>query len=322
MSNKQSSLPAAELLIIKAATRSSQPAPVLEPPEFPVKGFDLRFAWQTVWVPIFDKQIALLREDIARARAEDRAVVYLSCPLSSRGGGFAATNVEIANHTQRRLLREWGHRFWILNPAQYQLESKEGTGLLVRHARELGMTSADIAALPRPEGGDYMRMWTKVLVEDADNNEGSLFDAYYFLGPTDVREFLTQGGALSVTAGVEEFFARQFAMDVDFRDAFSVPGIRWDPDWTKSTHSSSAQQAELRALWEDKRKAFFRYYAIRASVAFSLGSHDEWNIFRLLNIARLRNSKGDVGGLIAGYFDGRQIDPGAAVTVIDPGYAR
>jgi len=293
----------------------------MDQPREPVPGFPMKFIWQKQWVRIFDKQVTLIREDVARARAEDRLVVYLSCPLSPRGGGFAATNVEIANHTQRRLMRDWGHRFWILNPAQYQLESKEGTGLIKRHARELRMTEKQIAALPRPKGGDYMRMWTQVLVEDGRENEGRLFDGYYFLGPTDVREFLTQGGALSITAGVEEFFTRQYAMDREFRDSFSLPGIVWRSDWAIAKDLNRKRQGKLRDQWELLRMEFFRYYALKASAAFSLGSHDEWNIFRILNERRLKERNGDVGDLIAGYFDGKQIDPGAAASLIAPGYA-
>ena len=65
------------------------------------------------------------------------------------------------------------------------------------------------------------------------------------------------------------------------------------------------------------RVDFFRFYAARASANFSKGCHDEWNIFCEINRARLAHSNGDVGQLLAGYFDGRQIDPGAAVCPID-----
>ena len=124
----------------------------------PVEGFDIQFEWKTnEWLNIFDEQIALIKSDIARARAEDRVIVYLSCPISSRGGGYSSTNVDIAKHTERRLLADWGHRFWILNPAQYQLESKEGTGLIIQHAKKLGISGAALRRLlggrNRPEGG-------------------------------------------------------------------------------------------------------------------------------------------------------------------------
>ena len=233
-------------------------------------------------------------------------------------------------------MSEWGHRFWILNPAMYQLESKEGTGLIRRHAERLWGDEAEgrLAALPRARGGDYMRMWTRVLVEDNIDDGmhlGRSFDAYYFLGRTDVQHFFSLGGATTSTAGIEEYFARKYAMDPDFRDTYSVPGIEWDPTWERDPQMAiyeMNEQRELRDGWEQTRKWFFRFYSIRASANFSLGCHDEWNIFRLLNEARLKHKSeireqlGDVGDLLAGYFDGRQIDPGATVTAIAYGYEK
>jgi hypothetical protein len=66
---------------------------------------------------------------------------------------------------------------------------------------------------------------------------------------------------------------------------------------------------------------------VKTSANFSLGSHDEWQIFVLINQKRLQNSKnpeapcGDVGELLPGFFDGKQIDPGAAVNPTSGGYA-
>jgi len=293
----------------------------------PVAGFDMKFRWQEEWVELFNKQVELIQEDVARARAEDRVIVYLSCPISSRGGGNHRTNVEIARHTERRLVTDWGHRFWILNPAQYQMQSKEGTGLIQRHARTLGIGQEELDRRPEPTGGDYMRMWTRVLVEDGDEKKprGRRFDAFYFLGPTDVRHFFSRGGAVTLTAGIEEYFARKFSMDPDFRHEYSTAGIDWGV--SRRGEQTAARQSELKDRWEDARKSFFRFYAIRASVNFSLGSHDEWNIFRLLCRMRLADSEsqgmegGNPGDLLAGYFDGRQIDPGAAFVDVSPGYA-
>ena len=68
-------------------------------------------------------------------------------------------------------MERWGHRFWVLNPARYQLESKEGTGLMHLHAARLSAergVEIDVDELFRrspPHGGDYMRMWTRILVE-------------------------------------------------------------------------------------------------------------------------------------------------------------
>jgi hypothetical protein len=75
-------------------------------------------------------------------------------------------SVDIAKFTERTLLHRWGEGFWILNPALYQLESKAGTGLITAHAQALGIDLDVLRSFCSPTGGDYMRMWTTVLVED------------------------------------------------------------------------------------------------------------------------------------------------------------
>lgn len=261
----------------------------------PIADFDMTYTWHTEhWQAIFDKQINLITKDIARARVEKKLIIYLSCPISGRGGGHSDTNVKIANHTTRRLLAQWGERFFILNPAQYQLESKEGAGLLQQHMRTLKLTDSDIALLPKPTGGDYMRMWTKVLVEDHHSNTGEQFDGFYFLGPKDVSAFFRQSGAQTTTAAIEDYIARQFSCDKTFRHQFRD---------------------------SDRLQHFFKFYAIKASSAFSLGCHDEWNIFVKLNQKRLQISKQNaIGDLLAGYFDGEQLPPNHSL--IDQGYAQ
>src|SRR5262245_52530305 len=128
----------------------------------PVPGFPLRFQWSDAAAPIFDEQIALIRRELERAVVEDRVIVYLSCPISSRGGGHDRTNVEIAKYVENRLLDRFGERFWVLNPARYQMESDEGESLLERHVLKLGLMPEQIAAIKKAiGGGDYMRMWTK-----------------------------------------------------------------------------------------------------------------------------------------------------------------
>jgi len=124
------------------------------------------------------------------------------------------------------------------------------------HADRLGV---DLAALPRPSGGDYMRMWTKVLVEDPDlpaseadaEPWGAAFDAFYFLGSADMHRYFTRGGAETLTAGIEEYFARKYTMDGDFRQHFAWPEDSAQP------HPSPRKA----------RGDFFRFYGIRASTA-------------------------------------------------------
>jgi hypothetical protein len=68
-------------------------------------------------------------------------------------------------------------------------------------------------------------------------------------------------------------------------------------------------------------KATFRnYYALRASIAFSYGSHDEWNILRVLNDKRRGGAQFGVANQIASFYDGHATPPSAAEQGISTGY--
>jgi hypothetical protein len=300
------------------ANASNAPSSNATKTGMPVADFDLSFTWHTGdWERLFDAQIDLIKQDIARAKADNRSAVYLSCPISSRGGGWSGTNVDIARHVERSLLQRWGEGFWILNPAQYQLESNAGTGLLNEHAQRLHIDLSRLLAQSSPSGGDYMRMWTKVLVEDGSGNVGRNFDAFYFLGPRDVFSFFSHGETLTLTAGIEAYFARKFASDASFCDAFSIPDIKW----------GGSADAASKTKWAKLRVDFLRFYGLRASANFSLGSHDEWEIFRQINAKRRKNSEtpdmkdGDVGDQLAAFFDGNQVDPASSQSKLSRGYA-
>ena len=249
------------------------------------------------------------------------------------------------------MINEWGERFWILNPAQYQLESKEGTGLMEMHAETLHYNLEELQRVtPRdpisgnraPFGGDYMRMWTKVLVEDDCNyyfgdtnpnrkelkNTAQHVDAFYFMGPRDMNDFFSKSGAQTLTSGIEIHFARKFATDPDFRESYSINSIVWDKDRNDDDKLSNEErntQDSLRAIWSDLRRQYIRFYALRASVNFSLGSHDEWEIFRRINVKRRKVlEKGNNFGVaeqLAGFFDGSQIAPGTSEAELSRGYS-
>jgi hypothetical protein len=58
-------------------------------------------------------------------------------------------------------------------------------------------------------------------------------------------------------------------------------------------------------------KAGFRnYYGLRASVVFSYGSHDEWNIARLINDRRRGATDYGIANQLAIFFDGHPQTPG------------
>lgn len=305
----------------------------------PVGSFDLSFEWHDGdWQRLFDEQIKLVKRDMLRAKMEDRLIIYLSCPISARGGGYSGTNVDVARSIERRLFSIWGEGIWILNPAQYQMESKAGTGLMNRHAEYLNIDLEDlIRSTGLPTGGDYMRMWTKVLVENEEQvgprkvpaklaNTGQFFDAYYFVGPSDVQAMFLAGGE-TLTSGIYEYFARKCTHDADFCDDFHIVGIQWER--LDGNAQRSPDQIELRNRWQMLRNDFFRFYALRASANYSLGSHDEWLIFQKLNeLRRNRRSSfdgrevGGIGDQIAGFFDGRQIDPASTELTVSKGYSR
>jgi len=296
----------------------------------PVMGFPMKFKWQKGdWEKLFNEQINLIREDIFRAKYQGKMIIYLSCPISNRGGGYSGTNVEIAEYTKMRLLKEWGTGFWILNPASYQMESKGGTGLMYRHAKTLWKEEGEAKLNKLKEespakDGDYMRMWTKILVEDSEKNEwkncGFNFDGFYFLGPSDVRSYFIESEGTTLTSAIMNYFSRKFTFDPDFKNSYTVPGINWGSP-SKSSFMVNTEEDSLKH-WEKIRLDFFRFYSLKAGVNFSLGSHDEWNIWVTLNQKRLAifEKREAIGNLIPGFFDGTQVIPSGFVTKTAPGY--
>jgi hypothetical protein len=65
------------------------------------------------------------------------------------------------------------------------------------------------------------------------------------------------------------------------------------------------------------------YCALRASVAFSYGSHDEWNIVRVINQKRHdADSKTGIARQMGVFFDGKPVPPGLFETAVAAGDAR
>lgn len=60
--------------------------------------------------------------------------------------------------------------------------------------------------------------------------------------------------------------------------------------------------------------AFLRYYALRASSAYSSGAHDEWNIFVRINRKR------PLGDQVTIFFDSRSASPAEMEADVSPGY--
>ncbi len=136
-----------------------------------------------------------------------------------------------------------------------------------------------------PGGAEYMVMWTVVLA--GEDGMGRDFDMVHFTGPNDMRAFFGCGRD-DVTGCIDRWLTAPGPVDEKLRR-----GIAADPA---------------------RRQAFLRYYALRASSAYSSGARDEWNIF--VKIDRRR----PLGEQVAVFFDGRPASPPEMETEVGPGY--
>jgi hypothetical protein len=154
------------------------------------------------------------------------------------------------------------------------------------HAAWLLNTAGSNVTLPsEATGADYMLMWTKVL--EGESGLGD-FDFVYFTGPSD--------------------FARHFSLDgkadLEKLEAYYDATARTDPELKKVD-----------------RRAFRDYYGLRASVAYSFGSHDEWDIIRVLNQKRVADANYGIARQIAVLFDAQPAAPGLFETSVIAGNA-
>jgi hypothetical protein len=141
-------------------------------------------------------------------------------------------------------------------------------------------------------GADYMLMWTKIL--EGRSGLGEDFDFFYFVGPATIGQFFGLDGNAEMEK-IDAYFDKRAATDEGLKKAIADNAV------TKTT--------------------FRNYYALRASVSFSYGSHDEWNIARLLNERRRGANDFGIGKQIAILFDGRAVSPGDYEAAAAPGDA-
>jgi hypothetical protein len=141
-------------------------------------------------------------------------------------------------------------------------------------------------------GADYMYMWTQILA--GRSGLGEDFDFFYFAGPTDFGKYFALTGQGDLER-LETWFDARLAQDPAFKKAVDQG---------------------------DVTKAGFRdYYGLRASVAYSYGSHDEWNIARLINARRRGATDYGIANQLAILFDGQPQSPGAYEIPTAPGEA-
>jgi len=144
----------------------------------------------------------------------------------------------------------------------------------------------------KASGADYMLMWTRVL--EGASGDGADFDFFYFTGPSDFGRFFGLTG-IGDADRISAYFDQRLATDYDLMRAVAA-------------HQLS-------------KTGFRNYYALRASVAFSLGSHDEWNIARKLNERRRVPGDFGIGNQIAILFDGHGVTPGGFESTVADGNA-
>jgi hypothetical protein len=171
-----------------------------------------------------------------------------------------------------------------LEGSYYKVNLDTAADVVVRLNERFGAGSVwtlnpglDVWALPKgTTGAEYMLMWTRVLEGAAGT--GADFDFVYFTGPSDFSRKLGLTGKDDMAA-LDAEYDRRLVTD---------PGIQ-----------------------NIDKKQFRNYYALRASVAFSLGSHDEWNIVRAINEKRRTIDKASgIAKQLGIFFDGYPAPPG------------
>ena len=151
---------------------------------------------------LIQDQVRTIRQDIKAQQTAGKLIVYASTPISPRGGGNMAINLEIAASVKTRLEKEYGAGVWVLDPGRYQLPDVAG----------------------KPAGGaEYMVMWTAVLA--GDDGTGRDFDMVHFTGPQDMRAFFGCGRE-DVTGCVERWLTGRSAVDDNLRRAVADAGRR------------------------------------------------------------------------------------------------
>lgn len=144
-------------------------------------------------------------------------------------------------------------------------------------------------------GSEYMSMWTAVLA--GDNGLGSDFDLFVITGPTDMREYFAQKApdvTTDIFGALDKWIDIRSSEDSGFKKWISQPAVR---------------------------KGFMKFYALRASAAFSLGAHDEWNVVALVERNIRENVDLGIPEQIPVVFDGRSLSTAEMETRVSGGTA-
>lgn len=169
----------------------------------------------------------------------------------------------------------------IATSVKTKLEKAYGAGVWVL---DPGAYQLPAVGGKRAGGGEYMVMWTRALAGDDGNSRD--VDMVHFTGPRDMRAFFGCAGD-DLVGCLERWLVVRAAADAELRRVSDTAAARQD---------------------------FLRYYAMRASAAYSSGARDEWNIVVRLNRGRR------IGEQIAMLFDGQAVSPVEMETEISSGY--
>jgi hypothetical protein len=158
-------------------------------------------------------------------------------------------------------------------------------------AGRLYLTDPTLSLPNEARGEDYMLMWT--LIFEGPTGLGEDFDFVYFTGPADFARTLGLTGTDDM-ARIDAYFDERIKTDASLQRA--VSGNRLTRD------------------------SFRTYYAFKASVAFSRGSSDEWNIVSAINDRRRADKTYGIPNQIAILYNGGGIQPGSIGAKAAEGY--
>jgi len=169
-----------------------------------------------------------------------------------------------------------------------RVENRFGTGSM--WILDPATKEADLPAVARQP--DYVFMWTEIL--EGKDGLGQDFDLAYFVGPEDFADFFGFDGHADL-GKLDAYFDKRRALDPAMKKAID------DGKLTKAT--------------------FRTYYGLRASVAFSAGAHDEWNIVRVINQRRRSDSQFGILGQLPMFFNQHAVPSGEFEMSVAPGNA-
>ncbi len=134
-----------------------------------------------------DANVARVRQLIAEQRKQDKAIGYLSIPLSTAGGSYFGVNTDVAQQAKDRIEKRYGaNSLWMLNPG------------------------AEGNLPPGATGADYMLMWTTIL--EGAKGLGEDFDFFYFTGPSSFHAFFGLDGTDDMGT-IDAYFDKRLATD-------------------------------------------------------------------------------------------------------------